>query len=141
MLVAHEIGLCLVLDLIWNLGLRLVKCGRLCFNKLFSVLPQAEVQRVQTSAQGPDHLSAVRADGLPEGGLLQIQLGGEHARGGEAQHRLRGRHCPLPCRELRHHCGHQGQESLHLGLNLPGCIWRGGQRAKVCLTKFKNNTI
>jgi len=72
----------------------------------------------------------VRADGLPEGGLLQVQLGGEHARGGAAQHRLRGRHRPLPGRELRHHCRHQRQESLHLGINIPRRIRRGGQGAK-----------
>ena len=95
----------------------------LCINKLFSVLPQAEVQcvRVRTSAQGPQHLSAVRDDGLPGQG--------EHAGGGAAQHRLRGRHCPLPPGELRHHCGHQRRESLYLGLNIPGHIWGGGQRA------------
>ena len=76
---------------------------------------------MQTRAQGPDDLPAVRDDGLPAGVLLQVPgRGDEHARGRAAQHRLRGRHLPLPRRQLRHHRRHQGQEGLHMGINLSG---------------------
>ena len=106
--------------------------GYLCFlTGIFSVLSQTQVQRLPPGSQGPDHLSAVRPHGLPEGGVLQVQLRGKHARGGETQHRLRGRHVPLPRCQLRHHCRDQGQESLHLGLNLSGRFRRGRQRIKV----------
>ena len=92
-------------------------------------------------AEGPDDLPAVRHDGVPAGGLLQVHHRGERARGGAAQHRLRGRHRALPRRQQRHHRRHPRQAGLHLGLHLPGCFRGGGQGAEVsnnpeCLNKY-----
>ena len=86
-----------------------------------------------TRPEGPDHLPAVRGDGLPEGGLLPLPQRGGQPRGRQTQHRLRGRHRPLPRRQLRHHRRHQGQAGLHLGLHLPGRFRGGGQRAEVSI--------
>ena len=85
------------------------------------------MRRVPESAPGPGPLSAVRADGVPRGRLLQVQEGGGHAQGGrEAQHRLWGRDRPLHSRRLFLRQGHPRQQGRILGLCVRGRSRRGG---------------